>query len=223
MSKLNCALWLRHAKCCWRTKSVFSWNRYFCLSDLGLSRVGLYKHSVGLLHKFLANRQDLPRIPTTSFTRACRLYSPFVVPREWTVGGKNFSSLSLSCWSPYVRYEGVWGSVLIAPPILKLGTKCWWVVAIGRGRPTHGVRATGTRLIGGWMSPLQSQSGRFGKKRNLLSLTGFEHRIVHPRHWLRHPGVSSLSFSALHRCFLNCVMSVSLERWKEAVATYFNP
>jgi hypothetical protein len=35
--------------------------------------------------------------------------------------------------------------------------------ALGRGRPTHGLRATGTRLIGGWMIPLQSQSGRFGE------------------------------------------------------------
>jgi len=207
MFKLNCALWLCHAKCWRRT------NRYFCLSDLVLSRVGLYKHSVGLLHKFLANRQDLSRIPITSFMRACRLYGPFVVPRGWIVGGKNFQFPFVKFLKSVCTLRRRMGEVhVLLHLFLTLAPSVGEWSALGRGRPTHDVRATGTCLIGGWMIPLQSQSGRFGEERNLLSLTGFELRIVHPRHWLRHPGFTSLLFGALYRCFLNCVMSVSLGR-----------
>jgi len=162
---------------------VFSWNRYFYLSDLGLSRVGLYKHSVGLLHKFLANRQDLSRIPITSCMRACRLYGPFVVPRECIVGGKNFQFPFVKLLKSVCTLRRRMGEVYVLLHLfltLALSVGEW--SALGRGRPTHGVRATGTRLIGGWMIPLQSQSGRCGEARNLLSMTGFELRIVHPRH-----------------------------------------
>jgi len=66
-------------------------------------------------------------------------------------------------------------------PFLTLAVSVGEWSALGRGRPTYGVRATGTRLIVGCMSPLQSQSGRFGEERNFfLSLTGFEPRIAHP-------------------------------------------
>jgi len=109
-------------------------------------------------------------------------------------------------------YEGVY---VLLHLFLTLSLSAGEWSALGRGRPTHGVGATATRLIRSWMSPLQSQSGRCGEEINLLSLTGFEPRIVHPRHCLRHPGFSSLLLSALY------LVSVSVGRWKEAVATYF--
>ena len=56
---------------------------------------------------------------------------------------------------------------------------------------THKGRAPGTHSMWGWVSPRTSNE-HFGEEVNLLSLTGFEHRIFQPisfaPYWLRYLG-----------------------------------
>jgi len=88
------------------------------------------------------------------------------------MGLKNVKSLSLT---KYYTVNTYYGSEGIAPRILKLGTRCRWVVSFTprslypRGKNSEG--PLDMRLGG-----LRSRSGRCGKKRNWLPPPGIEPR-----------------------------------------------
>lgn len=141
--------------------------------------------------------------------QASRLYSPFVVAREWTVVGKSFQ---LSFWQ-VVKVVGIHatkayrGSLGISAPILNLGTRTRWrCVASFTPRPSY-PRGMSSRY------PLNRRlGGRFVEEINLLSLPEFEPRIDVFSHCTDSP--SRLQFLFCTLPFRNCIDCIV---WKRAV------